>query len=703
MDFAGPILDEQNNDSYILASVDRFSRYPHAKVYHNCDTDTAIKYLEKYIKFHGIPRNIRCDQAKAFKSRQFEIFCNNHNNKLILAPAGDHRANGMIERLIQTIKRRLSVLNNDPKWSKITLADKITEIIQEIKLIPNTTTQIAPFTAHFGGKLNTPISNITSRTSPKNLSYNEITKFHLDKRRGQKQPMLKADTIWNLESDSEPQLDIQFQSTIDEDDSSDQSTLHNVKKKAIKRKKISPIKIIPDKLMITFGDKTTSITNTRKQIARKTLARKAPEPRGTLKPPWNIIPDGTITNYSPTTITLDTNTRKNTVVRQNDLAIVKETKPGLMHFVASETVREYNRNQEKMKQFLLTEKRQAKQSKQKDQLDRPEEPTNKQNLLPLATWTIPPTRHPRTKQQKSTNENVNSRQQKDQQNPKAILTKEAAIAQSKLNEAKERQRQISNSPRTQMNTSKLENKSIEVINLISDSSQGSPIKIFTSDDPTAFMTTPARKKSQEQVNKKIDKIIHRITHSKKQNNDAQIISITPADHTSPSQDIISIIRAHQSTPVDSQAKTMTTTQDTATTSTNNYQLVKPNVPTNTDCENENNNQLVHPTWTTDTNSDTTSQDNYPAQTRNKETIKHKTSQHRSTTRHTGGKRKGRGTYRFNTHGGGQWRKFNNKLHIITQHRGYRHPRQTLWLVSQRFDEGGVWWRNPQNATKYTKY
>ena len=69
-----------------------------------------------------------------------------------------------------------------------------------------------------------------------------------------------------------------------------------------------------------------------------------------------------------------------------------------------------------------------------------------------------------------------------------------------------------------MDTSKLEqNKSIEIINLISDSSQGSPIKIFTSDDPTAFMSTPARKKSQEQVNKKIDKIIHRITHSPKNN------------------------------------------------------------------------------------------------------------------------------------------------------------------------------------------
>ena len=55
LDFAGPITDEQHKESYILASVDRSSRYPHAKIYHNCDKETAIEYLNQYIKFHGIP------------------------------------------------------------------------------------------------------------------------------------------------------------------------------------------------------------------------------------------------------------------------------------------------------------------------------------------------------------------------------------------------------------------------------------------------------------------------------------------------------------------------------------------------------------------------------------------------------------------------------------------------------------------------
>ena len=109
--------------------------------------------------------------------------------------------------------------------------------------------------------------------------------------------------------------------------------------------------------MIKFEDKKTIITNTKKQVARKTLAHRTTEHRGTLKPLWKINPDNKIKSYSPTTITLDTNNRKNTVIRKNDLTIVNESKPRLIHLVACKTVREYNRNQEKIKEFSLTEKK----------------------------------------------------------------------------------------------------------------------------------------------------------------------------------------------------------------------------------------------------------------------------------------------------------------------------------------------------------
>ena len=124
MDLAGPIpFKDIVQSNYISVTVDRLSRYPHAETYNNCDTKTAIDYLDSYCKTHGIPRSIRCDQAQAFKAREFEIYCKIKNINLILAPVGDHRGTGMVERLIQTIKPRLAVLDIDPKWTQTTLSE----------------------------------------------------------------------------------------------------------------------------------------------------------------------------------------------------------------------------------------------------------------------------------------------------------------------------------------------------------------------------------------------------------------------------------------------------------------------------------------------------------------------------------------------------------------------------------------------------
>ena len=88
LEFTGPII-ENNKDTYIIVSIDRYSRYPHAEAYYNCETETVLSYLKSYIKFDGIPRTIRCDQAQAFKLRNFEIFCKDSSKKLIIAPVGD--------------------------------------------------------------------------------------------------------------------------------------------------------------------------------------------------------------------------------------------------------------------------------------------------------------------------------------------------------------------------------------------------------------------------------------------------------------------------------------------------------------------------------------------------------------------------------------------------------------------------------------
>ena len=132
-------------------------------------------YLEKYCKLNGIPRSIRCDQAQAFKAKEFDIFCKNKNIKLILAPAGDHRGTGMVESLIQTIKRRLAVLDTDPNWSSETLSSRLANIIENRRLIPNRTTKITPFEAHFCRKPNTALLNMLTSTK-KSKIYKNIYK-----------------------------------------------------------------------------------------------------------------------------------------------------------------------------------------------------------------------------------------------------------------------------------------------------------------------------------------------------------------------------------------------------------------------------------------------------------------------------------------------------------------------------------------------
>ena len=80
---------------------------------------------------------------------------------------------------------------------------------------------------------------------------------------------------------------------------------------------------------------------------------------------------------------------------------------------------------------------------------------------------------------------------------------------------------------------------MEVINLASDSTQGSPLTIFTSDDPNFFMSTPANKRSNSptKTNKKIDKIIKRISSSPKKHpaepETKQPITVIPASSSTP--------------------------------------------------------------------------------------------------------------------------------------------------------------------------
>ena len=64
LDFGGPIFDGQGSEVYFLACIDRFSKFPTLKLVANANGPNIEKFLNRYITQHGVPRNIRLDQAR---------------------------------------------------------------------------------------------------------------------------------------------------------------------------------------------------------------------------------------------------------------------------------------------------------------------------------------------------------------------------------------------------------------------------------------------------------------------------------------------------------------------------------------------------------------------------------------------------------------------------------------------------------------
>ena len=244
LDFAGPLPDENDKNVYILVGVDRFARFPSAKVVTNNKADTIIRFMQTHIVNHGVPRNVRCDQAQGFRVKKILLYCKNNNIKLIFAPVDDHRSIGMVERLIRTLKSKLSVMKIDKRNKLYKLASDVAELIKTLRITPNATTKITPFEAHFGRKPNTPLSNIATSPKSSNLSWENIKLACLDQKLLTK-PALTAEAMWNRDINSEDEMDINyrqkqndFELMADNQPSSSKSTTRN--KTTVAAKPISP-------------------------------------------------------------------------------------------------------------------------------------------------------------------------------------------------------------------------------------------------------------------------------------------------------------------------------------------------------------------------------------------------------------------------------------------------------------------------------
>ena len=181
IDFGGPIFEEKGNEVYFLAAIYRFPKYPTAYIYDKANGPNVSKFLDMYIEIHGIPGSIRLDQAKCLVGNQVKTFCKKNNIDIIEAPVNDHRAIGLVERLIQTIKNSFACIKEEKLPTRDFHVKHALQIIKhQLRKCKQRTTMTSPFEAHFGRKSNTPLSVIATKPKLLNLTYKNIINHYLD-------------------------------------------------------------------------------------------------------------------------------------------------------------------------------------------------------------------------------------------------------------------------------------------------------------------------------------------------------------------------------------------------------------------------------------------------------------------------------------------------------------------------------------------
>ena len=82
----------------------------------------------------------------------------------------------------------------------------INSIIYQLRICRQKTINISPFEAHFGRNANTPLSNISTKTDPKSLTYKRILNKYLDSETVRWEELISEEN-WDVEARRDTELE----------------------------------------------------------------------------------------------------------------------------------------------------------------------------------------------------------------------------------------------------------------------------------------------------------------------------------------------------------------------------------------------------------------------------------------------------------------------------------------------------------------
>ena len=156
-DFSGILNNKKLNGNHqILIAIDRFSKWPTAKICKSSETKEVIHFLEQNFNLYGLPEKINTDKGGAFVSKKYKEFCKSKNIEIEYSTPRLHTGTGAVERAIQTLKN-LIIANLEDKTC---LTECVNKALNVMRFSIHTGFKITPFELHLGRMPPTELTNI---------------------------------------------------------------------------------------------------------------------------------------------------------------------------------------------------------------------------------------------------------------------------------------------------------------------------------------------------------------------------------------------------------------------------------------------------------------------------------------------------------------------------------------------------------------
>ena len=142
IDYAGPLEGKM-----ILIVVDAHSKWIEAIPMSTASAQTTIQQLRKLIAQFGIPDTLVSDNGSQFTATEFQEFCRLNGIRHTTVAPYHPSSNGLAERAVRIVKEGLRKLKDG------TMTDRLSRILFQYRITPQTTTGMAPAELLIGRRL----------------------------------------------------------------------------------------------------------------------------------------------------------------------------------------------------------------------------------------------------------------------------------------------------------------------------------------------------------------------------------------------------------------------------------------------------------------------------------------------------------------------------------------------------------------------